>query len=56
MHWQQGGERKVEKRCIASLEPIPKIKGELVHFFCIFGFWGVWSVVSKRPDRFWQLA
>jgi hypothetical protein len=40
MHWKQGGERKVEKSCIASLEPIPRAKGELVHFFCIFGFWG----------------
>jgi hypothetical protein len=36
MHWQQGGERKVEKRCIASLKPIPRVKGELVHFFCVF--------------------
>jgi hypothetical protein len=40
MHWQQGGEMKVEKSCIASLEPIPRAKGEFVHFFCIFGFWG----------------
>jgi hypothetical protein len=40
MHWQQGGVRKVEKSCIASLEPIPRVKEELVHFFCIFGFWG----------------
>jgi hypothetical protein len=40
MHWQQGAERMVEKSCIASLEPIPIVKGELVHFFCIFGFWG----------------
>jgi hypothetical protein len=43
----------VEKSCIASLEPIPTIKGELVHFFCIFGFWGVWSAIPKRSDRFW---
>jgi hypothetical protein len=50
MHWQQGGERKSEKICIASLEPIPKVKGELVHFFCIFGFWGVWSAVSNQSD------
>jgi hypothetical protein len=35
MHWQQGGERKVEKSCIASLQHIPWVKGELVHFFCI---------------------
>jgi hypothetical protein len=28
MHWQQGGERKAEKSCIASLEPIPRVKGE----------------------------
>jgi hypothetical protein len=56
MHWQQGGERKVEKSCIASLEPIPRVKGELVHFFCIFSFWGVWSAVPKRSDRFWQSA
>jgi hypothetical protein len=55
MHWHQGGERKVEKSCIASLEPIPTIKGELVHFFCIFGFWGgvvcytkaVWPVFAQ---------
>jgi hypothetical protein len=40
MHWQQGGERKVEKSCIASMEAIPRDKGELVHFFCIFIFWG----------------
>jgi hypothetical protein len=43
MHWQQGVERKVEKSCIASLEPIPRVKVERVHFFYIFGFWGVWS-------------
>jgi hypothetical protein len=54
MHWQQGGERKVEKSCISSLEPIPRVKGERVHFFCIFGFWGVWSAVWNRPDRFWE--
>jgi hypothetical protein len=41
MHWQQGGESKVEKSCIASLEPIPRVKGELVHFFCILAFGGV---------------
>jgi hypothetical protein len=23
-----------------------------VHFFCFFGFWGVWSAVPNRPDRF----
>jgi hypothetical protein len=40
MHWQQGGEMLVEKNCIAPLEPIPIVKGEHVHFFCIFGFWG----------------
>jgi hypothetical protein len=56
MHLQQGGERKVEKSCIASLEPIPRVKGELVHFFFIFGFWGVWSVVPNRSDRFWEPA
>jgi hypothetical protein len=56
MHWQQGGERKVEKGCFASLEPIPGVKGELVHFFYIFGFWGVWPAVPKRSDRFWQPA
>jgi hypothetical protein len=27
MHWQQGGEMLVEKSCIASLEPIPTVKG-----------------------------
>jgi hypothetical protein len=59
MHWQQGGERMVEKSCIASLEPIPRVKGELVHFFFIFGFWGC-SLLGEtgltgfgnRPDRF----
>jgi hypothetical protein len=30
----------VEKSCIASLEPVPRAKGKLVHFFCIFCFWG----------------
>jgi hypothetical protein len=40
MHWQQRGKRKAEKSCIASLEPIPRVKGMLVHFFCIFDFWG----------------
>jgi hypothetical protein len=56
MHWQQGGERRVEKSCIPSLEPLPRVKGELVHFFCAFGFLGVWSVVPKRSDQFWQPA
>jgi hypothetical protein len=58
----------VEKSCIASLELIPRVKGELVHIFCIFGFWGVWSAVlvtgltgfggtgltgfGNQPDRF----
>jgi hypothetical protein len=23
-----------------------------VHFFYIFGFWGVWSAVRNRSDRF----
>jgi hypothetical protein len=45
---------KVEKSCIASLEPIPRVKGELVHVFCIIGFWGVCSAVPNRPDRFWE--
>jgi hypothetical protein len=63
------GERKLEKTCIASLEPIPRVKGELVHFFCIFGFWegvvccskSVWPILvtgltdfGNRPDRFWE--
>jgi hypothetical protein len=59
MHWQQGGERKVEKSCIASLEPIPRVKGALVHFFCTFGFWGCGLLYQvsltdfgNRPDRF----
>jgi hypothetical protein len=60
MHWQQGGERKVEKSCIASLEPITVVKGELVHFFCIFGFWSVqlkktgWTGFGNRCDLFWS--
>jgi hypothetical protein len=71
MHWQQGGERKVEKSCIASLEPIPWINGEVVLFFCIFGFWGCGLLCEigrtglenrsdrfwwNRSDRFWELA
>jgi hypothetical protein len=49
----------VEKCCIASLEPIPRVKGELVHFFCIFGFWGYGLLCEigltgfgNRSDRF----
>jgi hypothetical protein len=60
MHWQQGGERKVEKSCIAFLKPIPRAKGELVHFFCIFGFWGCGLLceigltgLENQSDRFW---
>jgi hypothetical protein len=59
MHWQLGGERKMEKSCIASLEPIVRVKGELVHFFCIFAFWGCGLLLESsltgfgnRPDRF----
>jgi hypothetical protein len=59
MHWKQGGETKVEKSCIASLEPVPRIKGQLVHFFCIFGFWGCGLLLEigltgfgNQPDRF----
>jgi hypothetical protein len=71
MHWQQGGERKLEKSCIASLKHIPRVKGELVHFFCIFGFWGCGLLYKigltglgnwfdrfwwNRSDRFWEPA
>jgi hypothetical protein len=49
----------VEKSYIASLEPIPRVKGELVHFFCIFGFWGCGLLCEtgltgfgNQPDRF----
>jgi hypothetical protein len=57
----------VEKSCIVSLEPIPRVKGELVHFFCIFDFWGCGLLCEigltgfggtgltgygNRPDRF----
>jgi hypothetical protein len=52
LHWQQGGERKVEKSCIASLEHIPSVKGEFVHFFCIFGFWGWASAKFNQSDQF----
>jgi hypothetical protein len=59
MHWEQEGERKVEKSCIASMEPIPRVKGELVHLFCIFGFWGCGLLYQigltgfgNRSDRF----
>jgi hypothetical protein len=61
MHWQQGGERKVEKSCIASLEHIPRVKGELVHFFCFFLAFGRCGLLyqigptdsGNRPDLFW---
>jgi hypothetical protein len=61
----------VEKSCIASLEPIPRVKGELVHFFWIFGFWGSGLLYEiglagfgnrsnrfwwNRSDRFWEPA
>jgi hypothetical protein len=52
MHWQQGGERKVEKSCIASVEPIPRVKGELVHFFCIFVLWGCGLLYQIRLTDF----
>jgi hypothetical protein len=59
MHWQQGGDRKAEKSCIASLEPIPGVKGELVFFFGIFGIWGCGLLYQvgltdfgNRPNRF----
>jgi hypothetical protein len=51
MDWHQGGEMLVEKSCIASLESIPRVKGELVHFFCIFGFWE-YAAEENRLDRF----
>jgi hypothetical protein len=44
MHWQQGGERKVEKSCIASLERIPRVKGGACAFLLHFWLWG--GVVS----------
>jgi hypothetical protein len=62
IHWQQGRERKVEKRCIAFLEPIPRVKWELVLLFCIFSFWSVllrktgWTGFGNRCDRFWLLS
>jgi hypothetical protein len=50
----------VEKSCIVSLEPIPRTKGKLVHFFCIFGFWGCGLLCEigltdfrNRSDQFW---
>jgi hypothetical protein len=46
----------VEKSCFASLEPIPRVKGELVHFFSIFCLLGVWSAVPSRSDPFWESA
>jgi hypothetical protein len=48
----------VEKSCIASLESIPPVKGEFVHFLCIFGLWSEllkktdWTGFGKRCDRF----
>jgi hypothetical protein len=55
MHWQQGGKKKVEKSCIASLEPIPRAKGELVHFFCILAFGGVVCCV-KSAWPVWRIG
>jgi hypothetical protein len=52
----------VEKSCIASLEPIPVVKGKYVHFLCIFGLWGEllkkigWTRFGNRWDRFWLLS
>jgi hypothetical protein len=40
MHWQQGGEIKVEKSCIASLEPIPRVKGGFSISFTFLAFGG----------------
>jgi hypothetical protein len=63
MHWQQGGEMLVEKSCIASLEPIARVKGELVHFFAFLAFGGCGLLYQigltdfgNRPDRFWEPA
>jgi hypothetical protein len=44
MHWQQGGERKAEKSCIAPLEPVAIIKGELV-------LKPAWPILGIRSDR-----
>jgi hypothetical protein len=59
MHWQQGGERKVEKSCIASLEPIPRVKGSLCTSFAFLAFGGCGLLYQvgltdfgNRPDRF----
>jgi hypothetical protein len=59
MHWQQGGERKVEKSCIASLDPIPRVKGGLCFSFAFLAFRGcglLYQVTltdfGNRPDRF----
>jgi hypothetical protein len=50
MYWRQVGERTAEKSCIASLEPIPVVKGgglSYVELNRIDRFW-------IRPDRFWE--
>jgi hypothetical protein len=59
MHWQQGGERKVEKSCIASLESIRRVKGACALFFAFLAFGGCGLLYEigmtgfgNRPDRF----
>jgi hypothetical protein len=71
MHWKQGGERKVEKHCIASLGPIPKVKGSLCISFAFLAFGGCGLLYKigltgfgsrfdqfwwNRSDRFWEPA
>jgi hypothetical protein len=50
------GKMLVEKSCIASLEHIPIVKGDIVHFFCIFDFWRWASAEFNRSDRFLEPA
>jgi hypothetical protein len=59
MHWQQGGETLLEKRCIASLEPIPRVKGGVCISFAFLAFGGCGLLYpvgltdfGNRPDRF----
>jgi hypothetical protein len=40
------------EKCIASLKPIPIVKGELVHCFCIFWLLGWPSAKFNRSNRF----
>jgi hypothetical protein len=56
MHWQQEGERKVEKSCVSSLEPFPGVMEELMHFWLLGGCGLLYEIgltgLGNRPDQF----